>query len=99
MDFIRDMRPKISNLSQSFLLPIRLLPSVPPPLPSVADPAAGGAEKHEIYADAIGGHLFYDLFLQGRATPDPLLTFLFPIPFFKNTTCQVRYGHLPIDKF
>ena len=31
------------------------------------DPAAGwGAEKHEIYADAFGGHLFYDLFLQRR---------------------------------
>ena len=26
----------------------------------------GGAEKHEIYAAAFGGHLFYDLFLQGR---------------------------------
>ena len=24
-----------------------------------------GAEKHEIYAAAIGGHLFYDLFSQG----------------------------------
>ena len=26
----------------------------------------GGAEKHEIYAAAFGGHLFYDLFSQGR---------------------------------
>ena len=26
----------------------------------------GGAEKHEIYAAAFGGHLFYDLFLQGQ---------------------------------
>ena len=25
-----------------------------------------GAEKHEIYAVAFGGHLFYDLFSQGR---------------------------------
>ena len=33
---------------------------------SVADPAARleGAEKHEIYEAAFGGHLFYDLFLQ-----------------------------------
>ena len=30
---------------------------------SVADPPA---EKHEIYAAAFGGHLFNDLFLQGR---------------------------------
>ena len=35
---------------------------------TVADAAAGkgGAEKHEIYAATFGGHLFYDLFLQGR---------------------------------
>ena len=40
----------------------------------------GGAEKHEIYADAFGGHLFYDLFSQGQGGPwhprpplDPLL--------------------------
>ena len=26
----------------------------------------GGAEKHEIYAAAFGGHLFYDLFSQGQ---------------------------------
>ena len=26
----------------------------------------GGGEKHEIYAAEFGGHLFYDLFLQGR---------------------------------
>ena len=25
-----------------------------------------GAEKHEIYAATFGGHLLYDLFLQGR---------------------------------
>ena len=25
----------------------------------------GGAKKHEIYGAAFGGHLFYDLFLQG----------------------------------
>ena len=25
----------------------------------------GGAEKHEIYVAAFGGHLFYDLFLRG----------------------------------
>ena len=31
----------------------------------------GGAEKHEIYAAAFGGHLFYDLFLQGRGGPWP----------------------------
>ena len=47
------------------------------------DPAArwGGGKKHEIYVAAFGGHLFYDLFLQGLGgghgplgTPlDPLL--------------------------
>ena len=26
----------------------------------------GGAEKHEIYTTAFGGHLFYDLFLHDR---------------------------------
>ena len=26
----------------------------------------GGTEKHEIYAAAFGGHLFYDLFSQGQ---------------------------------
>ena len=31
----------------------------------------GGGEKHEIYAAAFGGHLFYDLFLQGRGGPWP----------------------------
>ena len=30
-----------------------------------------GAEKHEIYAAAFGGHLFYDLFLQGQGGPWP----------------------------
>ena len=32
----------------------------------------GGAEKHEIYAAKFGGHLFYDLFLQGRGGHGPL---------------------------
>ena len=38
---------------------------------TVADPAAGygGAEKHEIYVAAFVGHLFYDLFSQGRGGP------------------------------
>ena len=31
----------------------------------------GGAKKHEIYVAAIGGHLFYDLFLQGLGGPWP----------------------------
>ena len=33
-----------------------------------SDPAAGwggGGKKHEIYVAAFGGHLFYDLFVQG----------------------------------
>ena len=30
-----------------------------------------GAEKHEIYAAAFGGHLFYDPFSQGRGGPWP----------------------------
>ena len=35
--------------------------------PSVVDPLAKlRAEKHEIYAAVFGGHLFNDLFLQGR---------------------------------
>ena len=45
----------------------------------------GGAQKHEIYAAAFGGHLFYELFLQGRGRAhgplgppslDPLLSML-----------------------
>ena len=34
---------------------------------SAWDPAAGGGggKKHEIYVTTFGGHLFYDLFLQG----------------------------------
>ena len=32
----------------------------------------GGAEKHEIYAAAFGGHLFYDLFSQGWGGYGPL---------------------------
>ena len=53
---------------------------------SVADPAAGKrrAEKHEICAVAFGGHLFYDLFLQGGnggggggMAPHPLYSLLF----------------------
>ena len=50
-----------------------------------SDPAARwgtGGKKHEIYVAAFGGHLFYDLFLQGwrgawpsrPPPPDPLLT-------------------------
>ena len=35
-----------------------------------------GAEKHEIYVATFGGHLFYDLFSQGRGegamAPHPL---------------------------
>ena len=31
----------------------------------------GGAEKHEIYAAAFGGHLFYDLFSQGQGGHGP----------------------------
>ena len=36
---------------------------------AVANPAAGlggGGEKHEIYAATFGGHLFYDIILQGQ---------------------------------
>ena len=32
----------------------------------------GGGEKHEIYVAAFGGHLFYDLFSQGRGSHGPL---------------------------
>ena len=35
------------------------------PTRSASDPAAGGPKKHEIYMAAFGGHLFYDLFVQG----------------------------------
>ena len=31
----------------------------------------GGGEKHEIYLAAFGGHLFYDLFVQGWEGPWP----------------------------
>ena len=31
-----------------------------------SDRVRGGGRKHEIYAAAFGGHLFYDLFSQGR---------------------------------
>ena len=31
----------------------------------------GGAKKHKIYGAAFGGHLFYDLFLQGWGGPWP----------------------------
>ena len=31
-----------------------------------------GGEKHEIYAVAFGGHLFYDLFSQGQESHGPL---------------------------
>ena len=31
----------------------------------------GGAKKHEIYVTAFGGHLFYDLFLQGWGAMAP----------------------------
>ena len=37
-----------------------------------SDWVRGGAEKHEIYAATFGGHLFYDLFLQGRGGHGPL---------------------------
>ena len=43
---------------------------------SASDPAAGGGgKKHEIYVAAFGGHLFYDLFVQGwGGGPGPLGT-------------------------
>ena len=48
----------------------------------------GGGEKHEIYMAAFGGHLFYDLFSQGReggmppsAPLDPILSFLYCLEF------------------
>ena len=34
-------------------------------------PGKGRGKKHEIYAAAFGGHLFYDLFSQGRGGPWP----------------------------
>ena len=44
-----------------------------------------GGKKHEIYAAPFGGHLFYDLFLQGLASPapDPLLGSLIPVLDFR----------------
>ena len=43
---------------------------------SASDPAAewGGGKKHEIYMAAFGGHLFYDLFVQGWGGHGPLGT-------------------------
>ena len=34
----------------------------------------GGGKKHEIYVAAFGGHLFYDLFVQGWGRHGPLGT-------------------------
>ena len=47
-------------------------------LSKMINPGRGGVEKHKIYADAFGSHLFYNLFLQDRggatlAPVDPLL--------------------------
>ena len=50
----------------------------------------GGTEKHEIYATELGGHLFYDLFLQGGGMapspppPDSLLLHVFYCRLFTN---------------
>ena len=45
---------------------------------TVSDPAGGwgggGAKKHEIYVATFGGHLFYDLFVQGWGGHGPLGT-------------------------
>ena len=47
---------------------------------AASDPAAGcggrvrGAKKHEIYVAAFGGHLFYDLFVQGWGGHGPFGT-------------------------
>ena len=56
-----------------------------------------GGEKHEIYAAAFGGHLFYDPFSQGQGGPwpprspllDPLLQITMPVksPFIPNGSC------------
>ena len=41
--------------------PIETMPSIG----SSGRVGGGGGKKHEIYVAAFGGHLFYDLFLQG----------------------------------
>ena len=59
---------------------VRFVPLISPGvkfanLIAVEDPAAArGAQKHEIYAVAFGGHLFYDLFSQGKGDHGPLAT-------------------------
>ena len=54
----------------------------------------GGARKHEIYAAAFGGHLFYDLYLQSRGglTPLPPLD-----PLLRDS--PLNYQHGPVRNF
>ena len=62
------------NKNPYLLTPILLSPSEIEDIPAVADPAVGGGggQKHEIYVTEFGGHLFHDLFLQGRGGHGPL---------------------------
>ena len=48
-----------------------------------------GGEKHEIYAAAFGGHLFYDLFLQGRGGMAPSAPW---IRYYKLGTTTELFG-------
>ena len=60
-----------------------------------------GAKKHEIYVAAYGGHLFYDLFLQGwgrgmapLAPLDPLLVHAHIHAYFAATITNCEVGKL-----
>ena len=64
---------------------------------SVADPAAA---KHEIYAAAFGGHLFYDLFLQGREVCPPRpLNPLLPYQLGEHNSVVVVENNIGAGKF
>ena len=60
------------------------------PLSSGSSSRVRGAEKHEIYVAAFGGHLFYDLFLQDWGGHGPLGPPLDPLlPLYEQThTCE-----------
>ena len=49
------------------------------PQHQIQRPGGGRGKKHEIYGAAFGGHLFYDLFLQGWGGMAPSAPHLDPL--------------------
>ena len=88
------------------------LPTTHTAFPAMHNPSigssgrVGGAKKHEIYVATFGGHLFYDLFVQGwgghgpLSTPlDPLLNLLphTPLPCTPPPSCHAPLlPHTPL---